>query len=206
MDLLTVKLKKNLQKTLNKSSNSDSKNGNSSFYISLPYFGKQSEKLKKELYQLLSKCLVHKDIRIVLVNNFKIGSFFNYKDKLPKQCQSSLVYKFSCVRCTSEYVGSTIRTLQSRVDEHCGRSSRTGLLLSKPQFSSIREHAKTCTIGISLDNFKILGKEKDKNCLRILESLHIHRNRPSLNDMKSAIPLYIGLVRNMGPKTIFNNI
>ena len=187
--LINREIKKILQKYFENNSKRDYQTAKPSFYFSLPYFGKQSEKLKKELYLLLSNCFVNRDIRIVLVNNFRIGSFFNYKDKLPKQCQSSLVYKYSCARCASEYVGSTIRTLQSRVDEHCGRSSRTGLLLSKPPLSSIREHAKTCSLGISLEDFKILGKEKDLISLRILESLHIYKTRPSLNDMKSAFPL-----------------
>ena len=38
------------------------------------------------------------------------------------QTYSSLVYKFSCACCASEYVGSTIRTLHTRVAEHAGRS------------------------------------------------------------------------------------
>ena len=34
--------------------------------------------------------------------------------------KSSLVYKFSCAQCASEYVGMTARTLSTRVDEHVG--------------------------------------------------------------------------------------
>ena len=34
--------------------------------------------------------------------------------------KSSLVYKFSCAQCASEYVGMTARTLGTRVDEHVG--------------------------------------------------------------------------------------
>ena len=42
-----------------------------------------------------------------MTNPFKISSLFFFKDKLPKHMQASVVYKFSCVQCTSEYVGST---------------------------------------------------------------------------------------------------
>ena len=77
-------------------------------------------------------------VRVILVNNYKIGSLFSYKDKLIS-LQSSLVYKFSCTQCVSEYVGSTMRTLHTRVAEHTGRSFRAGVLLTSPH-SNIRAH------------------------------------------------------------------
>ena len=45
---------------------------------------------------------------------------------------SSLVYKYSCVHCTSEYVGMTTRTLGVMADEHPGVSFRTGVTLTRP--------------------------------------------------------------------------
>ena len=43
--------------------------------------------------------------------------------------KSSLLYKFSCAQCASEYVGMTARTLGTRVDEHVVVSYRTGARL-----------------------------------------------------------------------------
>ena len=77
----------------------------------LPYFGYQSERLRIELSKLLSKYLSCIDFHIIRVNNYKIRSLFSYTNKLPISLQSSLVYKFSCTLCVSEYVGSTMRTL-----------------------------------------------------------------------------------------------
>ena len=85
------------------------------FYLSLPYFSYQPKKLRIELSKLLSKYFPCIDFHIILVNNYKIWSLFSYKDKLPISLQSSLVYKFSCTQCVSEYVGSTMRTLHTRV-------------------------------------------------------------------------------------------
>ena len=102
------------------------------FYFTLPYFETQSEKMKSELSILLHKFFPVVDLHIILVNNFQIGSFFNFKDKLPLALRSSLVYKFSYARCASEYVGSTIRTLHTRVAECAGRSFSTGSLLTVP--------------------------------------------------------------------------
>ena len=157
-------------------------------YFSLPYFGYQSEKLSKELTVLLHKFIPDVQFNIILSNNFRIGSFFNYKDKLPKAMQSSLVYKFSCVRCTSEYIGSTSRVLHVRVAEHAGRSSRSGRPLAVPPHSNIREHQQTCDSPIALDNFSILNSYSNQNDLRILESLYIFKLKPSLNSMQSSTP------------------
>ena len=118
-------------------------------YFSMPYFGQQSEKLKTELLFLLSKYFKNVDFNIVLVNSFKVGSFFSYKDRLPKAMCASLVYKFSCARCASEYVGSTTRTLHTRVAEHAGRSFRTGSILSVPPHSMVRTHSESCGVPVT---------------------------------------------------------
>ncbi|KAG1698807.1 hypothetical protein GQR58_005637 [Nymphon striatum] len=47
-----------------------------------------------------------------------------YKDKLPKDVQSSIIYKFRCPQsCGSEYVGLTSRAFFTRVSEHLGHKS-----------------------------------------------------------------------------------
>ena len=58
-------------------------------YLSLLYFGYQSETLRIELSKLLSKYFSCIDFHIILVNNYKIWSLFSYKDKLPISLQSS---------------------------------------------------------------------------------------------------------------------
>ena len=134
-----------------------------------------------------------KDIHfnIILVNNFKISFFFNYRDRLPKDLQATLIFKFSCVCCTSEYIGSTTIPLCVTVAEHAGRSHRTDHLLASPSHSSIRENALSCDSPIRQDNFCILGRCNNALDLRILESLYIFKCRPTLNNMQSAHPLFI---------------
>ena len=89
-------------------------------YFSFPYFGSQSEKLKEELRALVETYFLNTECKIVLVNKFTVGSFFNYKDKLPAGMRASLVYKFSCAQCASTYIGSTGNLLQTRVAELLG--------------------------------------------------------------------------------------
>jgi hypothetical protein len=160
------------------------------FYLSLPYFGHQSEKLKSELATLLSKYFKEKSFKIILVNSFTIGSFFRFKDRLPRVMQSSLVYKYCCARCASCYVGSTVRNLYMRVAEHAGKSYRTGVRLSRPPLSAIRDHAEAdCDERVTDDSFTILGTASNSVELRILESLYILKLKPCLNDNSSAFSL-----------------
>ena len=65
-------------------------------YISLSFFGPQSEKLKIELNSILVKYFPSISFRIILVNSNKIGRFFRYKDSLPVASRSSVIYQFTC--------------------------------------------------------------------------------------------------------------
>ena len=164
-----------------------------SVYFSMLYFGHKSVILKIKLLELISTFFPHLDVKIILVNPFSIGSFFKFKDAVPKGLCSSLVYKFSCVKnnCTSEYYGFTSRRLSTRVAEHRGTSVRTGHLLVNPPYSSVRIHAEQCSCDINLDQFKIVASENSSLSLKILESLFIFRNRPNLNESSSSLPLLL---------------
>ena len=99
---------------------------------------------------------------------------------------ASLVYKFCCARCASEYVGSTTRTLHTRVAEHAGRSFRTGSSLSVPPHSMVRIHSESCGVPVTLDDFRIIGSTSSAIDLRILESMHIFKLKPVLNNSQSS--------------------
>ena len=160
-------------------------------YISMPYVGKQSDKLKGELLSLVRSCYGQIDLKIIFTNKNTIGSLFRLKERLPKALLSSVIYEFRCAQCASgTYIGSTIRSLHMRIAEHCGRSFRTGKEIQSSK-SSVRDHSQSCSNPVSIDNFRVLGQEKHETHLRILESLHILRLKPNLNEMQSAFPLKI---------------
>ncbi|KAG1658491.1 hypothetical protein GQR58_022937 [Nymphon striatum] len=163
------------------------------FYISLPFFGYQSEKLKSELLSILPKNYPHVDFHIILSNPFKLSSFFPFKDRISKSMSASVIYEFSCVLGSTpvSYIGSTKRQLYRRVAEHAGKSFRSNNPLSNPPHSSIRQHTNSCKCQITLSNFAIIGSAKSDIELRILESIHIYKKRPSLNDRLSSYPLAI---------------
>ena len=76
------------------------------------------------------------------------------------------------------------------MSQHKGRSFRTGQLLASPEFSNIRNHAFETDHPILDDNFKILDT-CDPFDLRLLESIYIHKKKPSLNDQNSSTELSI---------------
>jgi len=83
-------------------------------------------------------------------------------------------------------VGSTVRAFETRVEEHAGWSFRTGNSLKVPSNSNIRDHCEKCNSAIVLDRFSILDSARSNTDVRILESLHIFKSKPALNDMQSA--------------------
>ena len=132
------------------------------------------------------------DIRPVPHNPKKLGSLFQYKDKLPTLMRSLVVYCFTCPKCkVGKYIGATKRLLKVRIDSHLGVSYRTGSLLKTKDFSNIREHCKKCRTSFNYDNFSIVAQAPNNQSLSILESLTIKRMVPSLNDQTSSTVLYI---------------
>ena len=116
--------------------------------------------------------------------------------------QSSLVYQFSCVNCTSGYVGCSRRTLATRVAEHAGKSSRTGRALTTTPHSSVREHTETCGSPVTMNQFKILDFCNSNNDLCILESLYIYKLKPAINDSQSSHDL-IPCILSIGSAFVF---
>ena len=182
-----------INKFLNNVNSSETSNESSgeNFYVSFPYFGQQSEKFKIEINKLFNSYFGNNhSIKIILSNKHTIGSYFPYKDRLPIGMHSSIVYQYSCGSCSHLYIGSSMRNLYMRMSEHQGKSYRTGKYVQSTN-SSIFDHKFSCDTQIESNNFKILDYSQTEFRLRILESLYIHKERPQLNDMQSAMPLLV---------------
>ena len=127
---------------------------------------------------------------MIFKNDFTVGGFFNFKDRVPVTLQSNVVYSYTCEQCSAQYYGETTRHLKTRVAEHRGLSARTGNPLSNPSFSSIRDHALSTGHDIETSNFNILYKTHVNN-LKVSESVLIHKDKPSLNNADCSVPLNI---------------
>ena len=165
------------------------------FYYKLPYFGHKSIILAIQITKIINENYFHLNSNNILINNSKIGSMFPYKDRLPMSMRSSVIYKYSCpIGCGSAYVGSTIRTLETRIAEHRGVSIRTNKTQASQRASSIRAHhssSSQCSGSVCADSFSVLDSSQGLVNLRILESLYIVKTKPNLNEMNSAFPLKI---------------
>lgn len=160
-------------------------------YLSMPYYGSLSTKIEAQLIRALSKFYPQVDFKPVMSNNFSIGSFFHFKDRIPSRMLSGIIYKYTCESCHASYIGSSERKSKVRFDQHLGISSRTGRHLSTLTYSAPREHSEQCGRDLRSSDFSIVSSGCQPRDLLILESLHIHRDRPTLNLNRTAVPLHI---------------
>jgi hypothetical protein len=159
-------------------------------FIKLPFLGQISLQTQRKIKYIIKQYFDQLDIRIVFTIQNQIGSFFKYKDKLPDELCSSIIYKYTCDACNSIYIGKTIRNLSIRIYEHKGISFRTKTLLQNPMNSNIRSHSFRCDHLIKNDNFKILDYTHEKD-LCTLESLYIWNLKPQINQAGSSEHIFI---------------
>ena len=87
-------------------------------YIKLQYIGNVSHHIKNKLSKLCKEiCKQNFNIKLVF-NSFKIKNYFSYKDTIPDDLKSFLIYKFTCASCSSSYIGETCRHCKTRIEEH----------------------------------------------------------------------------------------
>ena len=160
-------------------------------FLSLPYLGEISlqtrTKLRKSLKGLLNYC----KLQIVFKTQRKPSNVFRFKDRLPSDLVSGVVYKYTCGRCSSTYYGETDRHLKVRSAEHIGISSLTFKKTKPSKESAIRDHLSNCNSIPSFEEFTILTNGNNKFDLEIEESLLIKRDRPILNKIISSAKLFL---------------
>ena len=83
-----------------------------------------------------------------------------------------------------------LSSLKCAYHKHQGRSYRTGNYLTCPENSKILEHSLNSGHPVVENDFKILDC-CDNFDIRTLESLYIHKLKPSLNDQHSSTDLFV---------------
>ena len=162
------------------------------FYHKMPFVNNYTCRyLKKNFIPFLKQCYPQVDFNFVFCNTFTIKSCTKHKERLPMTLESGIVYLFSCGDCNATYVGSSVKTLRTRISEHFAVSSRTGNYLAQPSASSIRDHLENCKYNRSFENFKVLDIHKDNISLRMSETYEIKVRKPNLNSEESAYPMLL---------------
>ena len=104
--------------------------------------GNESFTIWKNITKLINKYYPQIKLNIIFTNNFNINNFFRFKDQVPNSLRSCVVYKYNCDSCNATYVGKTTRHFSTRISEHLGISHRSGIRLTSPPFSAIRNHVQ----------------------------------------------------------------
>ena len=142
--------------------------------------------IKNKLLKLCKElCKENFNIKLVF-NLFKIKNHFSFKDSIPNDLKSFLVYKFTCASCSSSYIGKTYCHFKTRIKEH----------IKKDNKSHIFKHLHFTATGFDSYNylcFKIIDKANSKFDLKIKEALYINWREPNLNAQQNHLTLTLSL-------------
>ena len=162
--------------------------------ISLPFMGKDSLKIKGKLVSLAKTYFPCCKIQVIFNSGNRLGRFFNFKDKVPLNVRSLILYRFTCSSCNSaSYIGKTKRHFLVRAFEHMGISLITGKKYSfnpnNINNTAILNHINCNTCNATLDNFRVIGSASNDYHLCLKERLLIQLHKPNLNTNIKSMPL-----------------
>ena len=160
-------------------------------FLSLPYLAQISLQTRTNLRKSLEDLLNSYQLQIVFKSQRKLSTVFRFKDRLPSDLVSGIVYKYSCSRCNSTYYGETDRHLKVRSGEDIGISPLTFKKTKPSKESAIHDHLLKCNNIPSFEEFTILTNGNNKFDLEIKESLLIKGDRLILNKSISCTKLLL---------------
>ena len=120
-------------------------------------------------------------------HSFKIKNYLSYKDPIPNDLKSFLVYKFTCASCSSSYIGETCCHFKTKIEEHIKKDSKSYI------FKHLHSTA-TCLDSYNSLCFKIIDKANSKFDLKIKEALHITWRKYNLNAEQKHLALTVSLL------------
>ena len=114
-----------------------------------------------------------------MFNSFKIKNHFSYKDQIPNDLKSLLVYRFTCAGCNPSYIGEICRHFKTRIGEN----------IKKYHIFEHLHSTATCFDSYNSVCFTIIDKANCKFNLKIKEGLHINWREPNLNAQQNHLAL-----------------
>ena len=151
-------------------------------YFKLPYTSNLSHHTKNRLSKLCKEfCKENFNVKLVF-SSFKIKNYFSYRDPIPNDLKSFLVYKFTCASCSSSYIDETCRHFKTRIEDHIKKDNKSHI------FKHLHPIA-TCFDSYNSHYFKIIDKANSKFDLKITVALHINWRKPDLNAQQNHLAL-----------------
>ena len=139
--------------------------------------------------KLLREFYPQVNLRVIFKPKNVMQNFFKFKDRIPKDLQSLVVYKYTCSCCNATYIGKSKRHFRVRIFEHFGKSIRTNRPLNKQPFSAIREHSHQHDHPMGIENFSILSSRSSEMDLNILETILSIKEKPSIGNNERSVEL-----------------
>ena len=153
-------------------------------YFKLPYIGNLSHHIKLKISKLCKEFC--KENFKLLFSSFKIKHYFSYRDPIPNDLKSFLVYTFTCASCSSIYIGKICCHFKTRIEEHIKKGNKSHI------FKYVRFNA-TCFDSYNSFCFKMIDQAKSKLDLKIKEALHINWRNPNLNAQENQLSFILSL-------------
>ncbi|XP_075158123.1 uncharacterized protein LOC142231400 [Haematobia irritans] len=147
-------------------------------YFGIPYIPKLTE--QKHLQDIIN----NNEISLAHKPNKTIASLFTQtKTKIEITEQSNVVYEITCTgnsteKCGKCYIGTTKRSLATRIAEH------EGDIKKEKMTTALAQHCIENNHNADLRNVKILDKERRENKRYTLESLRIQQKTTSAINRK----------------------
>ena len=139
--------------------------------IVLPFLGQFSSNLKSKLYNCFNKMLPQCNIKVIFQSKNRLSNLFRFKDSIPKELHSHIVWKFLCSNCNITYYGKTERHLNVRSGEHLSLLTLTGKRVNNNKKSAVKDHLLFFNHAGSFEDFSILTYEPNSYKLLIKEAL-----------------------------------
>ena len=112
--------------------------------------------------------------------------FLGFKNPIPNDLKSFLVYKFTCASCNSSHIDETCRHFKTSIEEYIKKDNKYHI------FKHLNS-SETCFDSYNSLCSKIIDQAYSKFDLRIKESLHINWRKPNLNEQKNHLALTLSL-------------
>ena len=130
--------------------------------IVLPFLGVQSFLVRKRIESCIRNIIPYCSLRIVCQSKTRLSSLFWFKDIMPKEISSHLVYNFTCSCCNATYYGGSEKHFFVRASEHLGMTPLTGKRVRNTKKSAIFDHILLNGHDVSFEDFTILLKENNR--------------------------------------------
>ncbi len=161
--------------------------------ICLPFLGKHSLELKSRISRFANKYFPTCRIKVIFKCSNRLRNFLVFKDKIPLNVRSHLLYRYTCDGCNAIYIGKTRRHYLVRTFEHLGISLRTHKKFTynpkNGNNSAILNHVNGQNCTGKEENFQIIGSASNDYHLCLKESLLIQKHKPGINTNDNSIPL-----------------